>query len=109
MLPAGFEEDQEVLALVEDDAPVADALAYFGRCVRVATEQLAATTDLSAPVPVPAAPWFPAELGSWEARWALSMASHEIARHTGHADIIRESIDGKESYELNDLADGARP
>lgn len=30
----------------------------------------------------------------------------EIARHAGHADILRESIDGKIAYELSALADG---
>ena len=30
----------------------------------------------------------------------------EIARHAGHADIIRESIDGAIAYQLNAQADG---
>ena len=30
----------------------------------------------------------------------------EFARHAGHADIIRESIDGKGTYELNALVAG---
>ena len=55
---------------------------------------------------VPPAPWFPPELTHWEARWVLLHLATETARHAGHADIIRESIDGKGSYELNALADG---
>ncbi|UJH70152.1 DUF664 domain-containing protein [Ornithinimicrobium sp. INDO-MA30-4] len=62
-------------------------------------------TDLSTLVPVPEAPWFPADLISWEARWCLAHITAEVARHTGHADIIRETIDGKRAYELNDLAE----
>ncbi len=61
---------------------------------------------LDAAVPVPEAPWFPADLTHWEVRWVLLHIATEVARHAGHADIIRESIDGKGSYELNALADG---
>ncbi len=57
-------------------------------------------------VPVPQAPWFPADLTHWQVRWVLLHIATETARHAGHADIIRESIDGKGSYELNALADG---
>ncbi len=57
-------------------------------------------------VPVPEAPWFPEDLTHWEVRWVLLHVATEVARHAGHADIIRESIDGKGSYELNALADG---
>jgi len=57
-------------------------------------------------VPVPAAPWFPPDLTHWQVRWVLVHMATETARHAGHADIIRESIDGKGSYELNALADG---
>lgn len=57
-------------------------------------------------VPVPAAPWFPEGLTHWEVRWVLLHIATEVARHAGHADLIRESIDGKGAYELNALADG---
>jgi hypothetical protein len=30
----------------------------------------------------------------WTARWALMNINEEMARHAGHADLIRESIDG---------------
>lgn len=49
---------------------------------------------------------FPPHLTYWEVRWVLNHVATETARHAGHADIIRESIDVKQSYELNDLADG---
>ncbi len=39
-------------------------------------------------------------------RWILVHLTTEMARHAGHADIIRESIDGAISYQLNALADG---
>lgn len=65
--------------------------------------------DLERRVPVPDWPWFPDDLGSWPLRWVVLRAIEEYARHAGHADIIRESIDGKGAYELNDLADGVSP
>lgn len=65
-----------------------------------------AVADLERPIPVPDEPWFPKDVESWPLRWVAMHAVEEYARHAGHADIIRESIDGKGSYELNDLADG---
>lgn len=104
-LPEGIDEDHALEELVADERPLAAVLERFDRCVEAAAERMAAVTDLAAPVPVPDAPWFPKELGSWEARWCLAHIIAEVARHAGHADLIRETIDGKGSYELNDLAD----
>lgn len=62
-----------------------------------------ATADLERRVPVPDQPWFPADLDTWPLRWVTLHSVEEFARHAGHADIIRESIDGRGAYELNDL------
>ena len=35
-------------------------------------------------------------------RWVLLHLIGETARHAGHADIIRESLDGKTAFELVD-------
>lgn len=57
--------------------------------------------DLDTPVPVPTdAPWFPADVKQWSVRWVFHHLINELARHSGHADIIRESIDGATMYEL---------
>lgn len=57
--------------------------------------------DLDAPVPVPRdAPWFPPDVEAWSVRWVVLHLIEEAARHSGHADIIRESIDGATMYEL---------
>jgi uncharacterized damage-inducible protein DinB len=63
--------------------------------------QLVETADLDAKVPVPhQIPWFPKSLESWSVRWVILHVINELTRHAGHADIIRESIDGATMYEL---------
>ncbi|MFC4145077.1 DinB family protein [Micromonospora mangrovi] len=62
---------------------------------RVAGEfdALVATLDLDTAHPLPEAPWF--EPGAtWTVRRVLLHVLAEIAQHAGHADILRESIDG---------------
>jgi uncharacterized damage-inducible protein DinB len=61
------------------------------------TDELVATLpDLDRAHPLPEAPWF--EPGAtWSARRVLLHVIAEIAQHAGHADIIRESLDGAKS------------
>lgn len=103
--PEEFGEEQMLEDCVADPSTLAETLDYFDRCIAFAARRLGDATDLDAQVPVPEAPWFPADLGSWDARWAIAHFATEVARHAGHADVIRETIDGKGSYELNDLAE----
>ena len=70
------------------------------------TEAAAGGVGLDGPVPVPDAPWFPKDIEAWSVRWVLLHLIEEIARHAGHADIIRESIDGATMYELMAGAEG---
>jgi uncharacterized protein DUF664 len=57
------------------------------------TDELISTVDLDASQPLPKAPWF--EPGaSWTWRRVLLHIIAETAQHAGHADIIREAIDG---------------
>ena len=57
--------------------------------------------DLDTPVPVPRdVPWFPTDLDHWTVRWVIHHLINELARHSGHGDIIRESIDGATLYDL---------
>jgi uncharacterized damage-inducible protein DinB len=52
--------------------------------------------DLDAGHPLPKAPWF--QPGAvWSARRVLMHIIAETAQHAGHADILRESIDGAKS------------
>ena len=72
------------------------------RQVAARTEQVVAgIADLGQAVPVPrGVPWFPQDLDAWSVRWVLLHLIQETARHAGHADIIRESIDGATAYPL---------
>ncbi|MFD6436670.1 DinB family protein [Streptomyces venezuelae] len=66
-----------------------------------AYEQVAARTDevvrglpdLDVSHPLPEAPWWE-QGGRWSARRTLLHVIGETAQHAGHADIIRESLDG---------------
>ncbi|MBF4162089.1 DinB family protein [Nocardioides acrostichi] len=61
-----------------------------------ATDALVRTADLGSRQALPSAPWF--EPGtSWSARRVFGHLVAEIAQHAGHADIIRESIDGQKT------------
>lgn len=82
---------------------VADTLetvltAYDEVCDRVL--EAVRTLDLDTPVPVPEAPWFPKDVDAWSVRWVWFHLLEELARHAGHADIIRESVDGATAIEL---------
>jgi hypothetical protein len=65
------------------------------------TLRVFAEADLETLVPVPReVPWFPQDLDHWNVRWVALHIIEELTRHAGHADIIRESIDGATMYEL---------
>jgi uncharacterized damage-inducible protein DinB len=74
---------------------LAGVLADYER-VAARTDELIATVDLDAAHPLPEAPWF--EPGAhWSTRRVLLHIIAETAQHAGHADIIRETIDGAKS------------
>ena len=92
---------------VNDDDTLAGLLADYEACARETEDAVASIDDLSMPVPVPRdAPWFPQDVEAWSARWVLLHLVEEIARHAGHADIIREHIDGATMYALMAGAEG---
>jgi uncharacterized damage-inducible protein DinB len=65
--------------------------------VAAATDELVRTLpDLDTDQPLPRAPWFQPG-ATWSARRALLHIIAETAQHAGHADIIRESLDGAKS------------
>jgi hypothetical protein len=65
------------------------------------TDAGVADLPLDHPVPVPhTAPWFPRDVEAWSVRWVLLHLIQETARHAGHADLVRESIDGATAFPL---------
>jgi len=59
-------------------------------------ERVRSLPDLDASQPLPEAPWFePGE--RWSARRVFLHVIAEISQHAGHADILRETIDGQKS------------
>jgi uncharacterized damage-inducible protein DinB len=75
---------------------LAGVLADYAEVARRTDELIATLPDLDASWPLPKAPWY--EPGArWSARRVLMHIAAETAQHAGHADIIRESLDGAKS------------
>jgi hypothetical protein len=75
---------------------LAGVLADYEQVARRTEEVVATLPDLDASHPLPRAPWFEPG-GEWSARTTLLHILAETAQHSGHADIIREAIDGAKS------------
>ena len=89
------------------DETLAEVLAGYDEVARETAAVIGAIDDLNQPVPVPkGVPWYPADLDAWTVRWVLLHLVEEVARHAGHADIVRESIDGATMYELMAAVEG---
>lgn len=95
---AGGEENEADFAAgftMREDETLADVLAQYD-AVTARTDELAATADLDVTYPLPPAPWF--EPGATRSvRRVLVHIVAETAQHAGHADIIRETIDGQKT------------
>jgi uncharacterized damage-inducible protein DinB len=78
-----------------DDETLAGVLAAYDE-VAARTDAAVATVDLDHAWPLPEAPWFPPRATRTARRTFVHIVG-ETAQHAGHADIIREAIDGKKS------------
>jgi uncharacterized damage-inducible protein DinB len=75
---------------------LAGVLADYEETAKHTDELVATLPDLDADHPLPPAPWNPPG-ERWSARRTLLHIASETAQHAGHADIIRESLDGAKS------------
>jgi uncharacterized damage-inducible protein DinB len=92
--PAALQQYVDGFRMLEDET-LAGLLEAYDE-VAAATEALVLHVDLDARQPLPEAPWF--EPGAaWSARRVFSHMLAETAQHAGHADILRETIDGQKS------------
>jgi len=89
----------------DEDGSLDDLLAGFDE-VSAAVLDAVRRLDLDTPVPVPDAPWFPKDVDAWSVRWVWWHLMEELARHAGHGDIIRETLDGATMYALVAARDG---
>ncbi len=74
---------------------LARLLDYYAEVGRETEALVAEIADLGQPVPVSkGVPWFPSDVDTWSVRRVLLHLIEETARHAGHADLLREAIDG---------------
>jgi uncharacterized damage-inducible protein DinB len=98
---SGAAEDYEANFRLGPDETLADALRLLDEAARNTQAVVNGIDDLGQPVPVPqGVPWFPDDVDAWSVRWVLLHLIQETARHAGHADIVRESIDGATAFPL---------
>lgn len=92
---------------LREEETLASVLHRYGEVAARTEHVIAGVADLDQPVPVPkGVPWYPDDVNAWSVRWVLLHLIEETARHVGHADIIRESVDGATWYELLAAAEG---
>ena len=93
-MSADYEAWADNFRLTEEET-LAGVLEAYDEVARD-TDALVATLDLDTDQPLPEAPWF--EPGArWSARRVLLHIIAETSQHAGHADIIRESLDGSKT------------
>ena len=75
---------------------LAGLLAEYEAVAKATDDLVASGVDLNQRWPLPEAPWFPPN-ATWSLRRVFTHVIAETAQHAGHADIIRETLDGQKS------------
>ena len=78
------------------DETLAGLLAAYDEVAARTDELVRTLPDLDASHALPPAPWFPPG-ARWSVRRVLLHVIAETAQHAGHADIVREALDGAKS------------
>jgi len=114
----GFLQDGDMAVFVPDDdwadgfrfvdgETLADVVSFSADVARNTEKVVSDLPDLGMPLAAtgPGVPWIPSGL-VWSPRWVLLHLIEETARHAGHADIVRESLDGATCWTLMAAAEG---
>ncbi|MFF9814219.1 DinB family protein [Streptomyces sp. NPDC014006] len=88
----------ECFRLTENET-LAQQLAHWEKVAAETEAYIRSAPSLDDTFPLPNDPWFPPD-ERVSLRWLCLHLIRETARHAGHADIIRESLDGKTAFEL---------
>ena len=98
----GAADDQQALTRwmngfrMIDGETVSGLLDAYAQVAEHTDALIASSPDLGASQPLPSAPWF--EPGArWSVRRVVLHLIAETSQHAGHADIVRESLDGAKS------------
>jgi len=81
--------------VLREDETLEGVLADYEK-IAARTDELVRTWDLDAAHPLPEAPWFPRG-ATRSARRVFVHIVGETAQHAGHADILREALDGQKT------------
>ncbi|GAA2693740.1 DinB family protein [Actinoplanes palleronii] len=103
---ADFAAYQQNFALADGET-IDEVFARYDRIAEETEKTVAEIGDLNFSIPVDhSVPWNRPDLDHFTLRWILLHLIQETARHTGHADIIRESVDGGTAFPLMAAAEG---
>ena len=100
------EEEYGADFVLNDDESYETLLALLDETAAHTEQVVRALPNLDVTIQLPEAPWYPANPDGYSARWVLLHVLEELARHAGHADIVREHIDGATMFELMAGAEG---
>ena len=84
----GWDADREYGMAVPGDCAVADVLADYREAIEDSDRAIRAAGDPAARFAVPV------DGNRHTVRWVMAHMTSETARHAGHADILREQLDG---------------
>ncbi|MGW4089983.1 mycothiol transferase [Nocardia sp. NPDC004750] len=82
--------------VMAEEETVTGLLAGWDEVAAETAELIRSVDSLDTSIPTPTAPWAPERI--WQSvRYTVLHILREIAHHSGHADIIREELDGANS------------
>ncbi|AZK95680.1 MULTISPECIES: DinB family protein [Streptomyces] len=85
--------------VLQDGETVEETLEFWAGIAAETEEFIRAVPSMDDTFPLPEAPWFP-QGERVSMRWFLVHLVEEFGRHAGHADIVRESLDGQTAFAL---------